>query len=541
MTRFPRRLGLALVVTALLAVLVLIAARFWSVTSPGNDASPPVPRVKHVILLTIDTLRADSLPLHGNPRVRAPALAELGRQGIVFERALSTSPWTKPSLVSLLTGLSPAVHGSTLEDIAVEAVLPETVHTLAKCMRDAGYRTASIGYNPFVAGSRNLGRDFQDWWFFPYSEESKESKGPENPDDRARSDRSSVNRPLQIAGIPTELLNRQIQAENATDILTRLARTWIADHAREPFFLWLHYYDPHAPYTPPRDTYQKLTGHGAPDGLDYTNWRAGINQNIGEFLLRSRAALEEPTAAENRKTCKTLHDLLRARRDAIRALYEAEVELVDHGIGQVVAALKEHGVYDDTLLVVTSDHGEEFFEHGGLEHGHTLFQELVHVPLIIKLPGLATPRRIRERVSNQSVYPTLLDLCAIPRLAFGHEAPSLTPLWDSTGTRWAPPPCLVASSILYGEPGSAVVFNDLKYVVRPKSGTERLFDLAADPGETVSRAVQDEAVLREARQRLAEHHKKSVALKKKVWSLGIRTTRPTPEMQKLLRQHGYLK
>ena len=533
MKRFPRRLGLGLVVTALLVALVLIATRLWSVTSPGNGVSTPSRRVKHIILLTIDTLRADSLPLYGNTRVQTPTLAELGRQGIVFERALSPSPWTKPSLVSLLTGLSPAVHGSTLEDLAVEAVLPETVLTLAECMRNAGYRTASIGYNPFVPSSSNLKRGFQDCWFFPFPEEAtdKPAGTTEHPE---------ATQPV-IAGIPKDVLNRQIQAENATDILTRLARTWIADHAREPFFLWIHYYDPHTPYTPPRDCYEKLTGESSPEHQDYAGWNALLNKGIGDFLFRERIPRIRPATAEDRKAIETLRTVLEKRRGPIRALYDAEVEYVDQGIGQVVAALHEQGVYDDTLLVITSDHGEEFFEHGGLEHGHTLFQELIHVPLIFKLPGNSTTRRIPERVTNQSIYQTLLDLCALPLPAFGHEVASLRPLWDSTGTPWVPPPCLVADSILYGEPGSAVVFNDLKYVVRPKSRTETLFDLAADPGETTSLAALDRESLHEARRRLAEHHKQSVALKKKVWSLGMRTTRPTPEMQKLLRQHGYLK
>ncbi len=243
-------------------------------------------------------------------------------------------------------------------------------------------------------------------------------------------------------------------------------------------FLFLHTYQLHSPYTPP-----------------------------GEFLLRlnPRPAERQLDAVSHSQPEKTYLAVEPAMRNSLRELYQAEIAAFDHYFGEFVAALKREGLYDNSLILVTSDHGEEFYEHGGWAHAHSLYQELLHVPLLIKFPGSRFGgQRLGQRVGLVDVLPTVLSYHGIPLPAGGLDGADLMPL--IRGRRQGEERALAATmsggryyehfplraavaqgryKLIYNEPFTAQGLEAFAGFAKPPfPGTYELFDLAADPGET---------------------------------------------------------
>jgi len=523
---------------ALLLSLALIGYLAWTKAPKAtpSGSGPSRPEIKHVILLTIDALRADALPFHGSTRIATPNLTALCQQGVCFSNAQSPSPWTRPSVTSILTGLHPSIHATVARAIEVESVLPPSTRTLAECMRAARYRTAGIGYNPFLAVSPNIRRGFQDFWFYP----TLISKS----DGSVARCKTNTSRPA-LPGIGPGDLENGTGENNSTPILTQLAEQWLRRHGKERFFLWVHYYDPHNPYTPPRECATTLPAGAAPNNDEaYAAWVQRINFSIDQYLHAERYWLQGAQTAESEEVRRTALPVLLKNKETIRALYEAEINYVDAAVGRILDTVKGLGIYEDTLIIVSSDHGEEFGEHGRFEHGHSLYQELLHVPLIVKLPGRTRPHRVDHRVSIEGIYSTILELCSIAPAGSPGSAPSLVPHWEQPDPPTANPG-LVAGSIMYGEPGKAVLLGDKKYIHREKKGadeaTEELYDLRADPAEQHSLVTGQPEVVEKARRALKAHATWSRALKKEIWSGRAPTTVPNEKTRKVLRSHRYIK
>jgi len=221
---FKRRTILTALFLGVVLFTTLICLRKKSEVQPA--AETPRPEIKHVVLLTIDTLRADALPAYGNTRIETPHLSDLCKKSILFERAQATSPWTRPSILSILTGLPPSIHGATSKAIEIEAVLPDAVPTLATLMRKAGYRTAGIGYNPFLSFSPNMKRGFQEYYFFPLK--IMESDGT-----------VTTFETFEPGGEFEEAMvaKTAINDSCSTTVLTELTKKWLARHSDEKFFL----------------------------------------------------------------------------------------------------------------------------------------------------------------------------------------------------------------------------------------------------------------------------------------------------------------
>jgi choline-sulfatase len=307
-----RRVGLAVV-----GLLITACARV---------ATPPAPR--NLLLISVDTLRADKLGTYGATQEVSPHIDALARQSVVFENAISQSSWTLPAFASMITSTYPSTH----EVDHFSAGLAPSFETLAEVLSAAGFSTAAVTSHVYVGPK--FGMD----------------QGITTFDDSL------------IAG------NRQAELKVSSPDVSALGirRLEQASAGAERWFLWLHYFDPHFPYVRHDDP-------AAPEG-------AGL------------------------------------------ADYEAEIAFTDRWIGEVLAALERLGAADDTLVVLVSDHGEEFREHKKLRHGCTLFREVVHVPLIARVPGLA-PARVRDPVSHVDVLPTVLELLglSVPATAAGRS------------------------------------------------------------------------------------------------------------------------
>ena len=403
---------------------------------------------------------------------------------MVFERAYSPAPWTLPAFVSMMTGVPPAVHGVKTPQLRIPGTLP----TLAEKLRDAGYRTAAIGHNPWLRPEHGMARGFLGYDVCPRDEHG-----------------SSLGSRLLARLDPMRL-----KPSLSTTELTELAVAWLRAHPRDDFFLWLHYLKPHGPYEPPPGYRPR---EKPPEGMDYSFGSAPA------IRMGSRVV----TAAQ---------------RPWVRKLYDGEVRFVDDNVARFLAELQRLGIYEDTLIVFVSDHGEEFWEHGSFEHGHSLYNELIHVPLFVKLPGPGEGRRRAELVSTGSLMPTLLDLIGIPAPPESFSYASLRPLLDGTGT-WTPRP-VISSTLLYFEERQSAMFEDFKYVRTPGSGTEAIFDLTADPEERRDLAASSPERLHLARAAFAEQERLCLALRDHFGIRGSVTTELKPEALEQLRSLGYV-
>jgi arylsulfatase len=328
--------------------------------TPGCSEAPRE-RAPHVFLITVDTLRADRLGAYGSGRNLTPRLDALAETSLVFDQAYSTAPLTLPSVSSLLTGRHPSVTGVTSN----LGIVPETLPTLASRLRSHGWRTGAVVSNFALRPVTRLDRDFDLY------------------DDRL--DRVELNRahPERVAG------------ETRAAALRLLDELAAADG--NPVFLWVHFQDPHGPYTPP-DGYLERTIEAAraePDGRRRLPL-ASSGSGLGAIPK---------------------YQVLGNEREAAfyRASYDAEVLYTDAEIGALLDGIEDRGLLDEAIVVFATDHGEGLGESNyWFAHREYLIDPLVHVPLMIRAPGVAPGRR-SDLASLLDVFPTLLGLLGLER------------------------------------------------------------------------------------------------------------------------------
>ncbi len=438
--------ALALAFLAALATAFLLPRAEAGSSSRATTTGHRVPRV---LLIVVDTLRADALSCASPSGPPTPNLDRLAARATRFSAARAAAPWTLPSVATILTGVSPLVHRATRRD----SVLPEGIPTLAERLAAEGYRTAAIGHNYVLSPTRRLDRGFDEYLFSARGTPPARSLGF-LLFEAWRSDPSEQ-----------EPVARKI-SERALD--------WIDEHASEDFFLWLHYYDPHLAYEPP-------AGFGPrgppPSGMKWSLSFAAFEKIRGGYLVPDEAG-----------------------RRWIRALYDGEVRLLDQELGALFDELESKGLLEDTLVLLTSDHGEEFFEHDGFEHGHTVFEEVLRVPLIVKLPGQREGAIVEGPVTLEGLAPSLLALCGVASEPGAFSAPP----WFGPDGKPAPAAeqgALFGTGTLYYQDRAALLFGGWKYAKDLVSGKEELYDLARDPGETRSLARDEPERLAQARAR----------------------------------------
>lgn len=385
-----------------LLVLLLLAA-----------CRPPPPSV---VLISIDTLRADHLGAYGYGPPTSPRLDALAREGVLFETAVAAAPSTLPSHASIFTSLSPHRHGASF---AARRPLAESVLTLAEVLKGAGYRTGAFHDGGQIVPELGLGQGFEVY-------------RPIGQDRLA---------PVAAAGL-----------------------AWLDGLKRqEPFFLFLHTYETHLPYTPAAADLALF------EPEPYTGF---LGKGVGHKEMRTVKNQGLPLSP--------------ADQTHVVASYDAEIHSMDRALGELLEALQARGRLTDTLVVVTSDHGEEFGEHGTWAwHSHTLYEELLRVPLVLRLPadtaGSVSDVRIPELARGIDLAPTVLDVLGLP-IPEAFEGRSLLPL-----IRREPASAPFALSLLDGgDPEQDFAVRRERW----KLYGERLFELEADPGERTDRAPE---------------------------------------------------
>ncbi len=384
--------------------------------------------VKHVILITVDTLRRDAITAYNPGGGLTENMDRIGRDGTIFDNAYSASSWTLPAVASIMTGLPPRTHGAT--DWA--AILSTEFDTIAEHFSNAGYKTAGMGDNFFLAPRGNMSQGFHYYRWYP------------TPWVQAQAFR---------AGFAHWLWTLPLLGLTTTVSLTDNAIAWVEEHAEDDFFFWLHLYDPHIPFTPPEEF--------MPGGV-YPEMGEGF-WNVPRVRMGHFARTQE-------------------ERQWIKSLYDGEVRYVDHHIGRLLDTLQARGIYDDALIILTSDHGEEFWDHDGFEHGHTLYDELIHVPLLVKAPGGGEGARVGTRVSTQALLPTISDLTGLGVAPPDPQNPSFAASVADPAAHYPDYP-IASGATLYYSAMDSVITGDNKYIKDHVTQRESLYDLATDPGE----------------------------------------------------------
>jgi arylsulfatase A-like enzyme len=374
----------------------------------------------NVILISIDTLRADHLACYGYSRPTSPIIDKFASDGLLFEDVSSTSPWTLPAHGSLLTGLYPNRHALKSYNVS----LPAQIVTLAEVFRKKGFSTTAIVNSHSLSRRYGLDRGFNE---FTYIEEKLSQVGP------------------------TEVEGK--------------ALAWISRYRGGPFFLFLHYYDVHSDYRSlPR--YQK----------QFVGPYSGIADGSTDQLMRYRKG----QIGLNQADARHLVDL-----------YDASIRQMDDGLGRLFKFLGSRGLFDNTVVVITSDHGEEFLEHGGVLHTRTQFQEVIQVPLVIRGPDIPKSKRVKYNISLVDLMPTLLalfDITIPPAL----DGINLCPLWRINN--FHPP-----HRYIFSAADQYYMFHDIKRAVRhPRykliydrwRKKMRFYDLFSDPQEKVDVASE---------------------------------------------------
>ncbi len=417
-----------------IAVVAAITINFLAGGPSRQGLLPPATASgPNVILVIADTLRADKLGAYG-AGLATPALDALAADGIVYDNAFTQSSWTRPSIATILTSLYPSSHGVMHKT----DLLPDEVTSLAEAMKGAGYRTAGFVTNINVAPSFNFQQGFDtyaylspDFFFGASDSGSKLSlySGMRLVRERFLSKRKFVHHYYQ-------------DAETVND----MAVPWLESNSREPFFALIHYMDPHDPYF--------------------------VMPYDGKAVARVDTPHPDPSRAAE-----------------IEELYDSNVEYLDGFIAALVAQLKEAGIYDDTVIAFTSDHGEEFYEHGGWWHGTTLYEEQLHVPLIVKLDSSKhSGTHVRDLAGTIDIAPTLMA-------AAGLELPASFQGRDLLGPSKAPN-AMYAEEDHEGNIVESVRTMGWKLIVANEGNprglaTVELYDMSSDPGETKNLASQE--------------------------------------------------
>ena len=442
--RYPLVRHLTLLVVLLLALPVFLPSLTGSaraVSPEGGTGGAPMDR--NVILISVDTLRADRISSSGSDHCQTPNIDRLAEEGVLFSRAQAQSSWTLSSICSMLTSMYPTAHGV----LSMLDQMDETRETVAEKAAAGGYHTGAVISNGWLLEPFGV-----DQGFAFYDHMKHRYRAPY----WAGHLWYRVVDPIRRRVAPVEL---EVQ-EDAGDCSLNLkyALEFIEANKATNFFFWLHVIDPHEPY------------------IARDRWIAGAGQDYhGNRIPR----LDSGKVVRFRGG-KVLD---RDDRRHIEDLYNREVEYTDMILGQLLDRIYQLGLTRNTMIIFTSDHGEEFWEHDSVSHGHTFFTELVQVPLVIRPADedvLERNRRIDAQVSLVDIPPTVLDFLGLSGLEHA-EGRSLLPMIrgeeDPTSR-----PAFFEAMAYFGEK-KAVSDGRYKYILTEVDDREELYDLLEDPGE----------------------------------------------------------
>ncbi len=418
----------------------------------------------NIVLITIDTLRADHLSCYGYERKTSPNIDSIAKEGIRFTNALATSSWTSPSMASIMTSLYPISHGVrhgfTKSGKAYnQELLHEKFDTLAEVLKNHGYTTFGAVANVHMVEELGFGQGFDYYHCEGFDKASK---------------------------INNIVFSWKDKIKNANKI-----------------FLWVHYFDPHHFYNA------------------QSPW---INDYAGELWI-GNTHLSKKSMKELKKLIPNFKQK-KSTLEYLTALYDSEISYADHHIGKLICKL---GLDKNSLIVITSDHGEEFLDHDSLCHAHSLYQELIHVPFIIKLPSSSKELVVDEPVSIIDIMPTILGVAGIVLL---NEFKGENLLEQDKLSQQRD---YLFSELTKVRTLRTILNNNWKYIYDYKTRKEALYNITEDPGELVNLVHQEASIAKELKEELINW----VSTSPKGPSIKMQV-KPSKDIEEKLKAMGYI-
>ncbi len=439
-----------------LFTIVLAVAGLLGSAAPARAAAEEAVR-PNVVLVVVDALRGGHLTASRNGAALMPKAHALARQSVWYTNAHSQESWTMPSMASIFTSLYPESHGVQYQRLKEPGKdlephirgLPGDLKTMAAHFKDAGYFTVGIQTNPHLQDFSGFAAGFDRYEFY-YGAHGE-----------------------------------RVTAEAIRNV----------SEAPEPYFLYVHYFDTHAPYVahPP---YGRTFGP-APE---IAPWE---QQLIDSYLDYYDDLVEYECGMLAKEEFKRFSEAGRAH---IRYLYDAEAAYADAQVAHLFHLLTFLGKLDDKdVLILTADHGEELWEHGSVGHRRTVYQELLHIPLVFRLPGVA-PRKLDAPVESIDILPTLAAFLGFPADP-GWQGRNLLPLLEAETTEARPVFAQAHGSMPWLRlHWNTVILDGRKLIVDDTRGEAALYDLSADPGETRNMAEEAGQLVSKLRALLEQHH-----------------------------------
>lgn len=446
-------------VTGLSLIMLLISYNIF-LSINGKMSSPKGP---NVILIIIDTLRADHVGCYGYQRNTSPRIDEFSEDSVIFKNAIASAPWTTPSIANIFTSKYPAEMGFKDEPV----VLKDSLLTLTEIFKENRYRTKGIISHAFISSELGFDQGFDS-----YDEENSKGHG--------------------YISSPS---------------IAQKAITFLEKNRNNKFFLFLHFFDPHYDFI----LHEKYNYFPDYDGFLYSG------QPIDK--LRNRAHNMSP-------------DDIRY----IKALYDSEISFTDEFIGSIFDKLKEMDLYRDSLIILTADHGEEFAEREDfwIGHGTKLYQELIHVPLVIKLSKNKIKKTIDEYIGLIDLMPTIVDLVGIrlPR-EYKHDGKIVSLDKDEELTN-----NIIISETQILAPLQSVIWKGWKYIYDKEINFKKLFSLKNDPAELQNVIAENEEISNTLDEIL---HKWNGYIQSELKHSEVNKPKFTEEQKEILRSLGYIK
>ena len=435
--------------------------------------------ITNVILITIDAFRADHLSCLGYTRDTTPNMDYLANKGVLFAHAISNAPYTSASVTSFLTSTYPLMYGGYTK-------LSKERTTIAEVLKENGYSTAAFQSNPWIKQYR-LGKDF-DIFEDPFKDKDILNKAKKKIIDRGDKN-SKIYKFLRKAYHLCNFYKVHLYMPYArAEIINKKAISWLRLHSNN-FFLWLHYMDVHYPYNPPK----KFLG-----------------------LVSSNAFNKKEKAELNKKMFANPGDMTQKELERLIELYDSEISYTDWAIGMFLKELEKMDLLESTFIIITADHGVEFNEHGGMglvgnNRPTKLYDELLHVPLIICGPGIKEKTIIKDQVSLLNLAPTIIELLGVSK-PDNFLGKMLIPLIGGEGTG---DPYIISeglqakdpNSTLYIDPGRRIIScrtEKWKYIFNETTEDE-LYNLQNDPCETKNIVEKDVEKAEEFESKIKDH------------------------------------
>jgi arylsulfatase A-like enzyme len=443
---------------------------------------------ENVVLIVLDTARADVLHQYVDANSAAESeVARLADEGTVVENAFASAPWTLPSHASLFTATTPSKHGAH----AGHKRLPSEPRTLAEAFSTADYETVAVSNNTWISEEFGFARGFErfvkTWQYVQADTDLGEIARTKEGTDKLRAVAKRIFDGNPVANVANALYGQFLR--NRGDDGAKRTNEWIADwldgrDESRPFFLFINYLEPHLKYRPPEEYAERFL----PDGVAYDE-AMEVPQDAWGYIA---GTIE-----------MSVQDF-----EILRALYRAEIAYLDERIGELRRRLEAAGEWEDTVFVVTADHGENIGDHGLMDHQYALYDTLLHVPLIIQDGPFTGGRTVDDLVQLTDLGPTLLDTVDIDASEFRAQAQgqSFHPDHDTDSREFAiaeylaPQPSMEALKKRVGTLPDDVrrydrslrsVRDDGWKLIRGSDGSTELYHVADEPDERTDRSAED--------------------------------------------------